>query len=157
MLGCSEPVQPAPPELDLRAAAVTSQRGFAPAQATALQRLAKVLAQKLSQPHERQRLYEALQASTFSESKLVGREFLQSAAGRGLFHAGELRDVPDIDVYIPFSAHRATWTPDAPLAVAALVDETSELRAYLPRGESFVIDRSSTEPTPIAVLLLGPV
>jgi len=67
-----------------------------------------------------------------------------------------LVNLPDLDVYIPHPRHRATWTPDTPIAVAPLVDEWSPLVGYLPGGARLAINRLSADPTPTAVLVLGP-
>lgn len=105
----------------------------------------------------------------FNEHKVVLSEFLETEQGRYLVAVSAERSaqtvraiqqlaalLPPIDLYVPHVEHRRSWVPSQPIAVTALVDETSPLFGRLADGSLMSIDRRSTAPTEIAILLLGP-
>ncbi|MDP3775149.1 MAG: hypothetical protein Q8Q85_12880 [Gemmatimonadales bacterium] len=138
-------------------------------QARSLDRLARALGEGLAEPAARAALHASLRASALSEHKVVLLDFLGTAQGRVLLAAAadrshqtaeELRSLattlPPVDLYVPHISHRQTWQIQDRIAVAALVDEFSPLFGYVAGRDSLFIDRLSTTPNPVAVLLLGP-
>lgn len=151
-------------------------RGFPAPIAQGMQQLARAVAEGLADPQARRALHVAIRKSMFSEQKLSLHDFFSSpggklilenarrAAARGATGAGSrpgelaalVQQLPDLDFYILHPEHRAQWTPDQPIAVAALVDEFSPLFGYLQNGARMPIDRLSYQPTETAVVMLGP-
>jgi hypothetical protein len=131
--------------------------------------MAELLAEGLEDEIARQVLHESLRASPLYEYKLDLAAFLGSPDGEIVLAAMSrhpratqntlqqlIGSLPPIDLYVPHPQHRQTWRYTEPIAVAALVDETSPLFGNLPDGVILPIDRTSWEPTTTAVLLLGP-
>ena len=138
-------------------------------EATDLEDLAKGLAAALSDRAVSAVVLSTLQGSPWSEHKVNLAEFLSSGGGKPVLDAtaghmgmaaGSLKalvqSLPPIDLYVPFRVHRHSWHAGEPIAVAALVDTSSPLVAHLPGEAQVAIDRWSTTPPGIALLLLGP-
>lgn len=150
-------------------AAVVASPWYTAEQVRSLDRLARALGEGLAEPAARAALHASLRASPLSEHKVVlldflgtaqGRVLLAAAAGRSDQTAEELRSLattlPPVDLYVPHISHRQRWQIQDRIAVAVLVDEFSPLFGYVAGRDSLFIDRLSTTPNPVAVLLLGP-
>ena len=171
LAGCAEtsPLSQSPTSPSVEAPAVAI-RGYAPAVAGNADEMARLLASGLQDPAARFALLTALQQSPLAEHKVILAEFLQTAEGRGVLDAiARLEGVapgavvalaaqlPTIDLYVPYVEHRRTWRASQPIAVLALVDETSDLVAWGPAARRIVVNRRAAAPgTPMAVLVLGP-
>ena len=167
---CRDPTQPQshPPASSIR---VIGGRGFYGADTAArVERLAQWLGEGLGEEDARWALHRALRNSRLFEHKVVLHEFLRGdlgaivvaaaaeRAGRTRREINALLDsIPPMDIYVAYKQHRRTWRWQAPIAVMALLDAGSSLRAHLAGGRVLEPDRTALVPTSATpFLVLGP-
>jgi hypothetical protein len=135
--------------------------------AAARERLARRVALALADPQFRMQLKHDLDRSPVREGKLHFQRYLTSSSARATDEiaraSGETnavvtvdaRRAPELELYLPVAAHRATWTGDDRILVATTGSERQPPVAFSPKGERFVL--SPTDPPQIPVLALVPV
>lgn len=119
----------------------------------ALTRIARLVAVALDNEPARQRLKRDMRAAPFREHKLQLGSYLGSTGGRALLGrmvalsgAGEkelletVAAVRPLELYMPVSRHRESWTGSADVLVVSQLDEGETIAAFDSRGSPVVVD-----------------
>lgn len=139
-------------------AAADVQAGPAPSspsgeEKAALTDIARLVAVALDNEPARQRLKRDMRAAPFREHKLQLGSYLRSADGRALLgrmvalsgaDEKELLEtvaaVRPLELYMPVSKHRESWTGSADVLVVSQLDEGEAITAFDYRGNPVVVD-----------------
>lgn len=121
----------------------------------ALTKIARLVAVAMGNEPARQRLKRDMRAAPFREHKLQLGSYLRSADGRPLLGqmvalsgSGEkellatVAAVRPLELYMPVSKHRESWTGSADVLVVSQLDEGEAITAFDERGNSVVLDRT---------------
>ena len=121
----------------------------------ALTKIARLVAVAMDNEPARQRLKRDMRAAPFREHKLQLGSYLKSADGRALLGrmvalsgAGEkelfatVAAVRPLELYMPVSKHRESWTGSAAVLLVSQLDEAEAITAFDERGNSIVLDRT---------------
>jgi hypothetical protein len=117
---------------------------------TAEQKLARAFAGAMNDADVRAQVRNAMRASPYNEHKLVLQEFAGTRAGRRLIESaaqasgttareldGLIAQLPAMDFYAPFQAHRLAWRGGAEVVVGAAMDvDATVFTAYTPDGRT---------------------
>lgn len=119
----------------------------------ALTKIARLVAVALDSEPARQRLKRDMRAAPFREHKLELAPYLRSAGGRALLarmvalSAADEKElletvavVRPLELYMPVSRHRESWTGSADVLVVSQLDEGEAIAAFDNRGNSVVVD-----------------
>lgn len=121
----------------------------------ALTKIARLVAVALDNEPARQRLKRDMRAAPFREHKLQLGSYLRSTDGRALLgrmvalSGGSEKDlfatvaaIRPLELYMPVSRHRESWTGSADVLVVSQLDEAEAITAFDDRGKSVVVDRT---------------
>jgi hypothetical protein len=121
----------------------------------ALTKITRLVAVAMDNAPARQRLKRDMRAAPFREHKLQLGSYLRSAGGSALLGrmvalsgAGEdelfatVAAVRPLELYMPVSKHRESWTGSADVLVVSQLDEEEAITAFDDRGNSVVLDRT---------------
>jgi len=131
--------------------------------------LAKLMAKALDDAEVRTNLKRAMRNAPFLEHKLSVGSYLRSQSGGRLLSA--MASSPDVsptdvlalldgirpmEMYFPVDKHRETWTGDASVVVATLLDDHTIPAGYRTTGAPYAFSSAETAPT-VPVLAIVPV
>jgi hypothetical protein len=123
------------------------------------QAVARSLAFAMSDPSIRRQVQRAMRASRFNEHKLVLQDLVNTPDGETLFSAvtkSAIADLPALDFYLPFKAHRQTWKPTTDVYVAATFDPNAPaITAYGTNGQTLTLRQADGIPT-VPLIILHP-
>jgi hypothetical protein len=121
----------------------------------ALTKIARLVAVAMDNEPVRQRLKRDMRAAPFREHKLQLGSYLRSADGKALLGrmitlSGDsekelfatVAAVRPLELYMPVSKHRESWTGSAGVLVVSQLDEGESIAAFDDRGNSVVVDRT---------------
>src|SRR5688500_395829 len=119
----------------------------------ALTKIARLVAMALDNEPARQRLKRDMRAAPFREHKLQLASYLGSTDGRALLGrmvalsgAGEkqlletVATVRPLELYMPVSRHRESWTGSRDVLVVSQLDEGEAIAAFDNRGMAAAVD-----------------
>ena len=128
--------------------------------------LARLVALALREPSARAALHRASSASPVKEGKLHLSTYLRSAQGKPLMLAmsragvvsesyvsGLLSTLPNLEMYLPFDAHRARWRGGNNLLVAIQLEEFADALAFGLDGRALSLPDSVEPATPTIALV----
>jgi hypothetical protein len=149
--GCQEPLAPA----------AETPQALEPSA-----RVARVIAEAMSDPAVRSSVLGAMRASPLSEHKLVLQEYLAGPEGEllvaGIGRAGlnqadlvtTVRELPRMQFYVPARAQRLTWRGTPDVLVGATLTATSVVQAFSPSGVPVRLDLRTDRELPGTLFLL---
>ncbi len=132
-------------------------------------RITRAIAYAMRDASIRKAVQTAMRSSLVNEHKLVLQDYLKTQKGAKLFSATAaaldvspqtltelLANLPKLDFYLPFKAHRLTWKPASDVYVATTFDpDAATLAAYGTNGQTISLERSQGAPS-VALIILHP-
>lgn len=127
--------------------------------------IARIIALALADPAVRDDVRSALSSSIVREHKLHFASFLQGSGGRALASAyargggteadfqAAVKNVRDLEFYMPLEGHRRLWDGDSRILVAIGLSEDQDPVAFNTDGERTVLSSASPPSTPVLVLV----
>jgi len=123
------------------------------------QAVAQGLALAMRDPSIRRQVHKAMRASRFNEHKLVLQDVVNTPDGKNLFSAATksaIANLPALDFYLPFEAHRQTWKPATDVYVAVTFDpDAPAITAYGTNGQTLTLRQADGVPT-VPLIILHP-
>jgi hypothetical protein len=114
-------------------------------------------------------VHSAMRASRFNEHKLVLQDFLTTPEGERVLAAtaaglgqtltstrSSIANLPALDFYLPFTAHRHTWKSTADVYVATTFDpDVPAITAYGTNGQTLTVRQADGTPA-VPLIILHP-
>lgn len=152
------------PRLAAQSRAAVAAQASAEAEA---QHLARGIAAALAKPQLRAELRNEMRDSRWNEHKLVLQSFAHTRGGEAIVAAAAealgttpdalqqtIATLPEIDFYVPFSAHRRSWRGSPDVLVAATFDgDAPAIQAYATDGSAKTLRLADGTPAQPLVLL----
>jgi hypothetical protein len=133
----------------------------ASAERAALTKVARLVAVAMDNEPARQHLKRDLRAAPFREHKLALSSYLRSKDGEALLerivalNGGVERDlfemlasIRPLELYVPVTKHRESWTGSADVLVVSQLDESEPIVAFDETGRQIVLDRNAPPAQP---------